>query len=497
MRAARPHGTGEPPVRTINPYMNFNRTCFYAKLRLFLSFSPLLILFFCTQAQAQKNNSKPNVIFILADDLGYGDVGVYGQQKIKTPNIDRLAADGMKFTTFYAGSTVCAPSRSVLMTGKHTGHTTVRGNAGPQNAAIQSLKANDKTVAEIFKNAGYATALIGKWGLGEIGMAGHPNKKGFDYFYGYLNQSHAHNYWPSFLVRNSEIVKLKNVLGEENRVGAGWAKEKVEYSGDLIAAEALQWLDKNHQQPFFLYYSPTLPHANNEANRALGNGSEIPDYGIYKNENWPAPEKGKAAMITYLDNSVGQILARLKQYGIEKNTLVIFTSDNGPHKEAGNDPDFFKSSGAFSGIKRAMTDGGIRVPFIARWPEKIKAGASSTHVGYFGDFFALACDLTKQKTPSALDSISFLSALTNKKQAQHEYLYWEFYEGEGKQAVRFGNWKAIREPMFTGAITLYDLSRDIGETKNVAAENPKIVAQAEQYLRAAHTPDANWKPTKQ
>ena len=451
-----------------------------------------LIALLCISALAQ---SKPNVIFILADDLGYGDVGVYGQKIIRTPNIDRLAAEGMRFTTFYAGSTVCAPSHSVLMTGKHTGHTTVRGNAGA-DISIQSLKANDQTVAAIFKDAGYATALIGKWGLGEIGMPGHPNKQGFDYFYGFLNQTHAHNYWPSFLIRNSEIVKLKNIPAQESPVGAGFAKEKIDYAPELITSEALQWIDRNHQKPFFLYYSPTLPHANNEANRGTGNGSEVPDHGIYKNEPWPEPEKGKAAMITWLDSDVGKLMAKLKQYNLDKNTLVIFTSDNGAHKEAGNDPNFFKSSGDFNGIKRSMTDGGIRIPFIARWTNTIKAGTVSDHVGYFGDFFALACELTKQKLPNNLDSISFSAALNGRKNPAHEYLYWEFYEGEGKQAVRFQHWKAIREPMLTGSIKLFDLSKDTGEKSDVANVNPKIVAQAEKYLQQAHTPDAKWKPTK-
>ncbi len=441
--------------------------------------------------------SKPNVIFILADDLGYGDVGVYGQKIIKTPNIDRLAAEGMRFTTFYAGSTVCAPSRSVLMTGKHTGHTTVRGNAGPNNTTIQSLKSSDKTVAEIFKDAGYATALIGKWGLGEIGMPGHPNNQGFDYFYGFLNQAHAHNYWPSFLIRNSEIVKLKNTQTEVNPIGSGFAKEKIEYAPELITNEALKWIDGNHQKPFFLYYSPTLPHANNEATRGTGNGSEVPDYGIYKNEKWPEPEKGKAAMITWLDSDIGKLMAKLKQYKLDKNTLVIFTSDNGAHKEAGNDPNFFKSSGDFSDIKRSMKDGGTRIPFIARWTTKIKAGTTSDHVGYFGDFFALACELTNQKLPNGLDSISFSAALKGRKNPAHEYLYWEFYEGEGKQAVRFDHWKAIREPMLTGKIQLYDLAKDAGEKNNVASANPQIVERAAIYLKKAHTPDPNWQAKAQ
>ncbi len=431
---------------------------------------------------------KPNVVFILADDLGYGDLGCYGQQQIKTPNLDRLAAEGMRFTQFYAGSTVCAPSRAVLMTGQHTGHVWVRGNA-----AGVSLRDEDKTLAEVFNDAGYRTAMFGKWGLGEIGSTGHPNKQGFDEFFGYLNQTHAHNYFPSFLIHNGERYPLPNVPQREEANGAGYAKEKRQYSHDAIVDKAFEWLDWNAHKPFFLYLPFTLPHANNEANRDLHDGQEVNDYGDYASKNWKTPDKGQAAMIARLDRDVGRLLAKLRKLGVEQNTLVIFTSDNGPHQEGGNDPDFFKASGPLRGIKRALYEGGIRVPFIARWPGQIKAGSVSDHVGYFGDVFALACELTGQPLPRGLDSLSFLPTLLRKKQTPHEYLYWEFYEQASRQAVRFGQWKAIREPMLTGKVQLYDLNADVGEKNDVAAAQPALVKRAVALMEQAHVPDPKWK----
>jgi len=449
--------------------------------------------------QAERANAqvgKPNLIFIIADDLGYGDLGCYGQKLIQTPNIDRMAAEGMKFTQFYAGSPVCAPSRSVLMTGKHTGHTSVRGNAGHAEAHIQSLRKEDRTIAHIFRDAGYVTAQFGKWGLGEIGSTGHPNIMGFDYFFGYLNQSHAHNYFPSFLIRNSERVPLRNVPEREDKErGDGWARVKVDYSHDVIVEESFRWLERNRDRPFFLYLPVTIPHANNEAARGTGDGQETPDYGIYNDKPWRNPDKGQAAMITRLDRDVGRILAKLKEYGIDRNTLVIFTSDNGPHQEGGNDPELFDANGPLRGLKRALYDGGIRVPFIVRWPGRVKAGSVSDHIGYFGDVFATVCELTDQPVPKGLDSISFLPTLLGKSrdQKQHEYLYWEFYEQGGRQAVRFGNWKAIRQPIFTGKVELYDLSKDLGETTDVADAHPDIVAKAVAMMEKAHVPDPAWK----
>jgi arylsulfatase A-like enzyme len=436
--------------------------------------------------------APPNVVLILADDLGYGDLGSYGQQHIRTPHLDRLAAEGMRFTNFYAGSTVCAPSRCVLMTGKHTGHAWVRGNGTPAQA---TLRPEDKTLAEVFQDAGYATGMFGKWGLGDLDSPGHPNRQGFDEFFGYLNQSHAHNYYPSFLIHNNARFPLANVPLRENAVGAGFAKEKKEYSHDLIAERALTWLGQQRGKPFFLYLPFTLPHANNEAFRELRDGQEVPDYGEYAGKPWPTPDKGQAAMIARLDRDVGRVLAKLKEMGVERNTLVLFSSDNGPHKEGGNNPDFFKASGPLRGIKRALYDGGIRVPFIARWPGKIKPGTVSAHVGYLGDLFALSCELTGQPLPSGLDSLSLLATLQGrvKQQRQHEYLYWEFYEQGSRQAVRFGPWKAIREPMLSGPVQLYDLRVDVGEPQDVAAAHPDIVKRAVAMLEQAHVADPRWR----
>lgn len=446
-------------------------------------------------ASGQRQAQKPNVIFILADDLGYGDLGSYGQKLIQTPNLDKLAAEGMRFTQFYAGSTVCAPSRAVLMTGKHMGHVSVRGNAGRENPQIQTLPKGERTVAEVFKSAGYQTALFGKWGLGEIGSEGHPNKKGFDEFFGFLNQSHAHNYYPSFLIHNSTRFPLRNVPAEEDKeVGSGWAREKVDYAPDVIFDRAMTWLEQNRSKPFFLYFASTMPHANNEAARGAGNGQEVPDYGIYKDKPWADQDKGQAAMITRLDAQVGKMMAWLKARGLDRNTLVVFTSDNGPHNEGKHHPEMFKPAGPLRGIKRALYEGGIRVPFIARWTGKINAGTTSNHIGYFGDMLATFSELTSQPIPAGLDSIALLP-LTGKKgeQRAHKYIYFEFYEQGGRQSVRFGNWKAIRQPMLTGKVELFDLSKDLGETNNIAEANPDIVKQAIALMSEAHVDHPNWK----
>ena len=459
----------------------------------------LLMLASCATAwingsqQSQAATGKPNVVLILADDLGYGDLGCYGQQLVQTPNLDRLATEGMRFTQFYAGSTVCAPSRSVLMTGKHMGHTRVRGNAPRNNIGIQALRKGDRTLAHVLKDAGYATALFGKWGLGEIGSEGHPNAMGFDEFFGYLSQRHAHNYYPSFLIHNSTKYPLRNVAEVEDEEGAGWARQKVDYSHDVIIEKAFQWVELNRVKPFFLYLAPTLPHANNEATRGVGNGQEVPDYGVYRDKSWPDPDKGQAAMISRLDRDIGRLLARLEEYDLDDNTLVIFSSDNGPHHEGNNNLKLFRPGGPLQGVKRSLYEGGIRVPFVARWPGRIKKGKISNHVGYFGDVFGTVCELTGQKQPAGLDSISFLAELRGSaKQAKHDFLYWEFYEQGGRQAARFGNHKAIREPMFTGKISLYDLSKDLGETRDVAANHPDLVAKATRIMDKAHINDPAW-----
>jgi len=444
----------------------------------------------CAAAPRAGKRRKPNVIFLFADDLGYGDLGCYGQKEIKTPNLDRMAAEGMRFTQHYSGSTVCAPSRCVLMTGLHTGHCLIRGNA------LVPLRPEDVTVAELLKGAGYATALCGKWGLGEEGSTGIPNKQGFDYFFGYLSQVHAHNYYPEFLWQNEGKYKLRNIVnhpqhGNKKSLG-GVSTNKLDYSHDLIAAEALKFIEENKDGPFYLYLSMTIPHANNEAGNK---GMEVPDYGIYKDKDWPEPQKGHAAMITRMDGDMGRVFALLKKLGIDDNTLVIFTSDNGPHREGGNNPDFNDSNGPLRGIKRDLYEGGIRVPTIARWPGKIKAGAESNHISAFWDFLPTACQATGVKPPDNIDGISYLPELLGKKQRKHEYLYWEFFERNTKQAIRMGKWKAIRA-VKTDKIELFNLDEDLGETNDIAEKHPDIVAKMRDLFKTAHTPNPHWKLPK-
>jgi arylsulfatase A-like enzyme len=437
---------------------------------------------------------KPNVVFIMADDLGYGELGCYGQKLIKTPNIDRLASDGMRFTHYYAGSTVCAPSRSVLMTGQHAGHTWVRANAP---GAAQALRDEDVTVAELMRKAGYTTGLTGKWGLGDTIPAaerGLPNRQGFDFFYGYHNQAHAHNYYPPFLYRNEQKVNLPNE-GDFRPNGSGVATVKKVFSHDLVLDESLKFLEANRAKPFFFYLAWTLPHANNEANRDLKNGTEVPDLGIYKDREWTLQQKGHAAMVTYLDTQVGKVLEALKRLGLEENTLVFFTSDNGPQREDGSNPEFFEASGPVRGIKRDLYDGGIRVPMIVRWPGRIERGSTSDHLSYHGDLMATLGDLLKTEAPTATDSISYLPTLRgqNRAQQQHRYLYWEFYEGGSRQAVRQGKWKAVRQPMLTGPVEIYDILADPKELKNLSAEQPERVKEMERLMAEAHVPSPNFK----
>lgn len=445
-----------------------------------------IVLTLTTVASVAAEPRKPNIVFILADDLGYGDVGCYGQQKILTPNIDKLAKDGMRFTQAYAGSTVCAPSRCALMTGLHTGHCRTRGNGGGGSPRSNvPLAPGDLCVAELLKKAGYATALVGKWGLGEENSTGIPTKKGFDHFYGYLNQHHAHNYFPDYLIRNETREPIPQNVQRENVDNV--AEKPTVYTPDLFLKDSISFIEANKSRPFFLYFATTIPHANNEKTRFDKNGNEIPSDGPYSKESWPQTEKNKAAMITRLDRDVGTLLKKIADLGLDKDTLVIFSSDNGPHSEGGNDPEFFKSSGPLRGIKRAMADGGIRVPFIVRWPGVVKPGQVSEHVTAFWDFLPTAAEIAGQPVPPALDGNSILPTLTGKgEQKSHEFLYWEFHEGGTKQAVRHGNWKAIRQS--TGAkLELYDIATDIGEAKNVAGQNPEVVAKIETYLKTART----------
>lgn len=443
---------------------------------------------------------KPNLVFILADDLGYGDLGCYGQKEIRTPRLDQMAAEGMRFTNFYAGNTVCAPSRSVLMTGQHMGHTFVRGNASGADMTIQSLRAEDITVAEALKPAGYTNGLIGKWGLGTPDNEGYVLRQGFDTFYGYLNQVHAHNYYPEFVWAGTKRLKLRNEVKRSDRsyggFTGGYATKRIDYTHDLFVEEARQFINDNKDGPFFLYLPLTIPHANNEMTRMTGDGAEVPDYGLYAERDWPNPAKGQAAMITRMDGDVGRILDQLKELEIDENTLVFFTSDNGPHNEAGHDLALFDPSGPLKGTKRSLHEGGIRVPGIAWWPGTVSPGSTTDHVAYFGDWMATATELAGTTPPENLDSVSFAATLTGKPsdQAQHDYLYWEFYEQGSRQAVRFGNYKAIREPMKTGAVQLYDLDQDLGEENDIAATNPEVTRRAIAMMDEAHVPNSNWKP---
>ena len=431
---------------------------------------------------------RPNIVYIMADDLGYGDLGCYGQKHIKTPHIDRLAQNGMKFTDFYAGSTVCAPSRCVLMTGLHTGHCYIRGN-GKDN-----LRPEDVTVAEILKDAGYATGQVGKWGLGHEGSTGVPTKQGFDFFFGYLDQGHAHLYYPTFLVKNERRVRLRNVVPDEGERGQGVASKKVDYSPAFMIDETLGFVDAHKDEPFFLYLSYTLPHANNEAMRKTGDGTAVPDLGIYKNRNWTKQNKGQAAMVGYLDMMVGQVVERLDTHNLTDDTIIFFTSDNGPHSEGGNDVGFFDANGPVTGIKRAMYDGGIRVPMIVQWPRRVKAGATTSLVAGGVDFLATAAAIAGVDVKTATDGISFLPTLLGNEDGQekHEYLYWEFYEQGSKQALRAGQWKAVRRPLGTGPIEVYDVSQDVGEDVDLAKTHPDLVSRFARMFDEAHVPAPRW-----
>ncbi|UCH14007.1 MAG: arylsulfatase [Bacteroidales bacterium] len=430
----------------------------------------------------------PNIIYILADDLGYGDPGCYGQERIKTPNIDRLAEEGMRFTNHYAGSTVSAPSRCCLMTGMHTGKARIRGNKDIP------LLAEDTTVAEVLTKSGYVTALFGKWGLGELGTPGHPNDKGFSEFIGYLDQTRAHNAYTDWMWHNKDTLRLDNKVelipvGGSKGVGSV-ALEKNTHTQDVFTDKALKFIEKNKDTSFFMYLSYTLPHANNEAWYWNMIGMEVPDMMGYDTvSGWSEAQQAFAASISYLDQDIGKIILKLKQLGIEKNTLVIFSSDNGPHKEGGNDPEISKSSGPLRGIKRDLYEGGIRVPMIAYWPGKIDGGSISDHISAFWDFLPTVCDILKVNCPRNTDGISFLPALLGEKQMSHKHLYWEFYERNGKQAVRMGKWKAVRLNMDANPdapVELYDLSEDIGEKRNLAEEYPEIIEKMEQIMKKEH-----------
>lgn len=433
----------------------------------------------------------PNIVFIMADDLGYGELGCYGQDKIRTPNIDRMASDGIRFSDAYSGCCVCAPARSVLMTGLHMGHTSVRSNPGGV-----PLLASDVTVAELLQERGYATGCFGKWGLGDIGTEGVPWEQGFDEFVGYLHQAHAHYFYPHYLYDNERQLPLAGNEGD----GRGT------YSHDVIAERALQFIRSNKDRPFFCYVPFTIPHAE----------YAVPDDEIYSqysgtfqetalpvNRNRPdrlirpeEPHATLAAMISRLDRDVGRILQLLEELGIADDTIVFFTSDNGA--AAASWTDYFRSSGPLRGGKRAFYEGGIRVPMLARWPGRIAAGARSAHVWGFHDFLPTALELAGAEIPAGLDGISVVPALLGRDaQPEHAYLYWElpryradtgdFREEVPAQALRMGRWKAVR-PQPDGELELYDLEADVGETRDLAREFPDVLAQTEELMQGARVP---------
>ena len=442
-----------------------------------------------------------NVVFIIADDLGYGDVGAYGQRKILTPRLDRMAREGTRFTQFYAGSPVCAPSRSALMTGQHTGHTPIRGNKEILPIGQEPLPAASVTLAEVLKQAGYTTGAFGKWGLGGPGTEGSPIRQGFDHFFGELDQRRAHFYWPEFLFRGDERVPMPNRVRPEPRtVGAGQAIERGRYSHDLIAEEALAFLDQHRARPFFLYVPFTIPHAELEvpadayAAYVDASGKSIFPETPYAGEHYgsqPIPRATYAAMISRMDRDVGRILDRLTQYGLDRNTVVFFTSDNGPSIEGGIDPVFFDSNGPLRGVKRDVYEGGIRVPMIVWGPGRVPAGRTSDQVWAMWDVLPTVAELTGARAPGGIDGISMAAAITGRGAApQHESLYWEFHEQGGRQAVRRGNWKAVRLGVSENPrapIELYDLATDPGEERDVAARHPDVVREMDAVMAREHT----------
>lgn len=450
---------------------------------LLLFSSALLATMSCN---VQQENKKPNVIFILADDLGYGDLGCYGQKKIKTPNIDRMAEQGMLFTNHYAGCTVSAPSRCSLMTGMHTGHSQIRGNKELYPEGQQPMEENTYTIGKLMKDGGYSTGLFGKWGLGLPGSVSTPNNMGFDEFYGYNCQRQAHTYYPEYLWHNNDTVVFL-----ENRDNG----RKV-YSQDLIHEQAINFIRENADTTFFAMLTYTLPHAelnlpHDSIYAMYENAFEEVPYngrqGYYKSDK---PYASFAAMVSRLDMYVGEVLTELKELGIDKNTIVIFSSDNGPHCEGGANPDYFKSCGPLRGTKRDVYDGGIRVPLIAWCPGTIAEGVRTDHISAFWDLMPTLADITDNTGNITTDGISYLpTLLSDKEQQQHEYLYWEFHELNGRIALRAGDWKLIKQPVVGETILeLYNIKEDIHEDNNLAEQYPDKVEELETLMNNARTP---------
>jgi len=499
------------------------------RIRFFL-IAGLLLFSFAAHAQKKVVQKLPNIVYIYADDLGYGDLGSYGQQKIETPNIDMLAKNGMKFTQHYAFA-VCAPSRYLLMTGTNSGKAYIRGNhEWAERGPVWDFKAMEEnpylegqwpipdstiTIAEVLKDAGYTTGLVGKWGLGAPYTAGTPNRQGFDYFYGYICQRQDHTYYNGHLWENEDRVPVDNKIIDPNtKLPDSLDKNDPKsyeryqqnvYAPDLLIKAAVNFIDKNNNKPFFLYYPSPLPHVSLQAPQKWVDyyhakfGDEKPFLG---GSYFPCryPRATYAAMISTLDEQVGQIVAQLKKNGLYENTIIMFCSDNGPAYNAGVDPVFFNSAGAFRGEygwgKGFLREGGIREPFIVQWPGKVKAGATSNLISATIDMMPTFCELLKLPVPKNVDGLSILPTILGKpsQQKQHEYLYFEYPEYGGQQSVRLGNWKAIRLNIMKGTLKteLYDLSTDIKEQNDVAAQYPEIVKKMEDIMQKEHhTPEVS------
>ncbi|PQO27083.1 arylsulfatase [Blastopirellula marina] len=447
----------------------------------------LLALGMIVPLSAQAETKKPNIIYIMADDLGIGDLSCYGQQKFETPNIDRMAAEGMLFTQHYSGSTVCAPTRSVLMTGLHTGHTPVRGNSEVKPVGQQPIPDETVTMPELLKKAGYVTGAFGKWGLGYPGSEGDPINQGFDVFYGYNCQRNAHTYYPTWLYDNEKKIELDGKT----------------YSHDLIMDHALQFIRDNKDKPFYCYLPITIPHAAMHVPEeyVAPFRSKFPEFedkvGKYAGPAVKNPIAAFAGMCTKMDEDVGRVLHLLKELNLDDNTIVMFTSDNGAHQEGGHNPGFFDSNGPYRGYKRDLTDGGIRAPFIVRWPGHVKAGSTSDLISAHWDVLPTLCQLAGVEVPQNVDGISMVPTLTGEgKQPKHDYLYWEFFERGGKRAVRMNQWKGVQNDM-TGNpdahIALYNIEEDVDESDDVSEKHPEVVAKIRQIFDEAHTENDRFK----
>ena len=446
---------------------------------------------FRTGRMESRPAARPNIILIVADDLGSAELGSYGQKKIRTPHLDRLAAEGIRFTNFYAGSPVCAPSRYVLMTGRHGGHAYIRDNKEVSPEGQWPIPDSTVTIAELLKAQGYATGAFGKWGLGFVGSEGDPHRQGFDLFYGYNCQREAHNFYPTHLWRNEQKIMLEgNTRGLTGR----------QYSHDLIEAEALRFIRDHQDRPFFLYVPFTIPHlALQVPDDSLAEYVGTWDDPAYDGQNGylphPHPRAAYAAMVTRMDRSVGRMLQTLRETGLDRQTIVLFTSDNGPTYDrlGGSDSDFFQSAGILRGHKGSVYEGGIRVPLIAHWPGRIGAGRTADLPAAFYDLLPTLVEIGGGRSDHSSDGISLVPTLTGRgRQRRHEFLFWDFNGYGGQQAVRLGNWKGIRRQIGKGnrQLELYDLARDPAEQHDVAAAHPALVRKIEKIMAANHEPSA-------